>query len=277
MATGSASSPQVSSPLIRSVPGARPALDTNVAIQLVAGAAGTAAVWLLARLLKGTALSYLWTLVGERGPVQYVVLFMAFMVVAHVFLKIKLMKREMAIMMEGPVDPGMDLTRDNEIAALRERMGGRPDFSQSIVLNRLDRILALWLATHDVGRLSTWASLESQRDGSESDSSYALTRALIWAIPILGFIGTVLGLGGALAAFSSVAAGAVELGQIKEAIAGATGGLGVAFDTTLLALLLVTVLMFPLSSVQRREENLLVEIDTYMDDALISRLPSPGR
>ena len=32
--------------------------------------------------------------------------------------------------------------------------------------------------------------------------------------------------------------------------------------------------MFPLASVQRKEETLFVEIDNYLDDSLTSRLPS---
>ncbi|MEM7396956.1 MAG: hypothetical protein AAF492_31900, partial [Verrucomicrobiota bacterium] len=54
-----------------------------------------------------------------------------------------------------------------------------------------------------------------------------------------------------------------------------TIGLGVAFDTTLLALIMSVILMFPLSSVQRREEALFQEIDNYLNDALITHLPTP--
>lgn len=148
-------------------------------------------------------------------------------------------------------------------------------FSQSIVLSRMDRILAMWLEQKDVARISNWASAESSRDSASSDSSYSLSRVLIWAIPILGFIGTVQGLGGAVSGFSNFLSGAADLSQIKEAISNVTIGLGVAFDTTFLALMLVTFLMFPLSALQRREENLFVEIDIYLDDNVISRFPSP--
>ncbi len=53
-----------------------------------------------------------------------------------------------------------------------------------------------------------------------------------------------------------------------------TIGLGVAFDTTFLALMLVTFVQFPLTSVMRRESTLLAEIDIYLDEHFISRLPS---
>jgi archaellum component FlaC len=54
-------------------------------------------------------------------------------------------------------------------------------------------------------------------------------------------------------------------------------GLGVAFDTTLLALLLTVFLMFPLSFVQRNEENFFVDLDNYIEDMFISRLPSADK
>jgi hypothetical protein len=151
----------------------------------------------------------------------------------------------------------------------------RDEFSWSIVLNRMDRMMALWLGSKDVSRVAAWSTAESDRDTSASDSSYTVARVLIWAIPILGFIGTVMGLGQAVSGFADFLAGAAELSQIKEAIGNVTVGLGVAFDTTLLALILSVFLMFPLSSVQRREENLFVEIDNYLDDSMLSHLPSP--
>jgi hypothetical protein len=85
----------------------------------------------------------------------------------------------------------------------------------------------------------------------------------------------VQGLGSAVAGFASFLQSSAELSAIKGAIANVTIGLGVAFDTTFLALVLTTLLMFPLSSLQRREENLFVDIDIYLDEVLISRLPSP--
>jgi hypothetical protein len=94
-------------------------------------------------------------------------------------------------------------------------------------------------------------------------------------IPILGFIGTVLGLGQAVGGFSEFLAGEVELDQIKEALRVVTGGLSTAFDTTLLALVLNLLMSFPLSSIQRKEEEFLVEMDVYVDDHLIARFPPP--
>lgn len=255
--------------------GVRPSTDANVAVQIVVGLLGTLLVAFGVLPLRGTKFDYFWAVINNRGVIQYIELFMAFMVAALIVLKIRIVRNQLRVIAAAPVDTNIDFNDDIQIQDLRKQIASHPMYAQSIALSRMDRILAMWLEQKDVARISNWASAESSRDTSASDSSYALARVLIWAIPILGFIGTVQGLGSAVSGFSQFLAGAAELSQIKDAIARVTIGLGVAFDTTFLALILVTFLMFPLSTVQRREENLFVEIDIYLDDNVISRFPSP--
>ncbi len=256
--------------------GARPSTDANIVIQLLAGLVGTVLLAVAVLPLRNMApgLAYVNGIINERGPVQYFELFMAFMVLALVILKSRIMRNQLRIVAEGPINLDLDLSNDDEIMDVRRRVRSDDAYTWSILLNRIDRMLALWLGTKDVSRIATWANAESERDASASDSSYAIARVLIWAIPILGFIGTVMGLGTAVAGFSEFLAGAAGLEAIKDAIGDVTSGLGMAFDTTLLALILSVILMFPLSVVQRREENLFVEIDNYLDDMLLSRFPA---
>ncbi len=259
------------------VSGARPSTDANMVIQLLAGVIGTFVIYFAVQPLKDMApgIAYIYSIIRQRGPVQYVELFMASMVLALIVLKARIVREQLRAVAEGPVNPDIDLANDDEIMELRKKVRSEDTFHSSILLSRIDRMLALWLGSKDIGRVATWASAESDRDMTASDSSYSIGRVLIWAIPILGFIGTVVGLGNAVSGFAEFLAGAAELSQIKDAIGGVTIGLGVAFDTTLLALILSVILMFPLSIIQRREENLFVEIDSYLDDTLMSRFPSP--
>lgn len=254
--------------------GARPNTDANVFIQLLVGALGTLAVAFAVLPCKGTKADYVWALINNRGPIQYIELFMAFMVAAQIFLKQRVVRRQMRLIYDNPIDLKINLNDESEVQSLRKAIMSHLAFTTSIVLSRMERILGMWLATKDQGRVSGWASAESGRDTSFSDQSFALSRVLIWAIPILGFIGTVQGLGSAVAGFADFLSGEAELSAIKGAIAQVTIGLGVAFDTTFLALMLVTGLMFPLTSLQRREESMFVEIDIFLDDALVSRLPA---
>ncbi|HIE11587.1 MAG TPA: hypothetical protein EYP62_08235 [Kiritimatiellae bacterium] len=255
--------------------GTRPTTDANVVIQLLVAVVGSVLVSWAVTPLKDTNLNYLWAIIRDRGPVQYFEVFMAFMVATFIFMKARIVRNQLGVIASGPIGPSVDFNDDEQVQDLRESVTRRDEFAWSILLNRIERALALWLGSKDVSRVASWAASESDRDVTASDSSYATVRVLIWALPILGFIGTVMGLGQAVSGFAKFLAGAAELTQIKEAIAKVTVGLGVAFDTTLLALILTTFLMFPLSWVQRREEGLFVEMDNYMDDHLISHLPSP--
>jgi Arc/MetJ-type ribon-helix-helix transcriptional regulator len=97
---------------------------------------------------------------------------------------------------------------------------------------------------------------------------------MMWAIPIFGFIGTVQGLSSAVGGFADFLQGAAELSAIKGAIADVTIGLGVAFDTTFLALILVAIVQFPMASLLRKETSLFGDIDVFLDESFIARLPS---
>jgi hypothetical protein len=98
----------------------------------------------------------------------------------------------------------------------------------------------------------------------------------IWAIPILGFIGTVLGIAESVrefAGFIQTAEGGVQFNtQMRAALAGVTSGLGIAFNTTFLALVLVIPVMLLTSLLQKSEEELLLGIEEYCLEQLLPRL-----
>jgi biopolymer transport protein ExbB/TolQ len=113
---------------------------------------------------------------------------------------------------------------------------------------------------------------QAERDENVVESSYTMLRVFIWAIPILGFIGTVLGIGASVGGFSESVSEAANLEVMKDSIGVVTSGLGVAFDTTLLALVMSIFIMFPASSLQKAEEEYLDRVDQYCQRHLISRL-----
>ncbi len=84
-----------------------------------------------------------------------------------------------------------------------------------------------------------------------SDSSFIHISALIWAIPVLGFIGTVLGLAQAVGNFGEMAAGSNGFQALLPQV---TGGLATAFETTLIALCLALILQLLSSSARHAEE-----------------------
>lgn len=119
------------------------------------------------------------------------------------------------------------------------------------------------------------AVLESQADADASgvDSSFTVVRSLIWTIPILGFIGTVVGLSQAIGAFAAVladsGAGATE---IKGRLGPVVDGLSTAFETTLIALLAAVAIQLFSTWVYKREETLLDALNEYCTEHVLSRL-----
>ena len=93
------------------------------------------------------------------------------------------------------------------------------------------------------------------------EESYLLPRYISWAVPILGFIGTVLGISLAADGIRRIIGSDAGLSGLSSDLSGAIAPLGIAFDTTLIALSLSVVLTLFLSLVQRDEERILAEIE----------------
>ena len=140
----------------------------------------------------------------------------------------------------------------------------------SLIVNRIRKALELFESRCDNSEVAGFLGIQSDLDANRLMGSYSLIKVFLWAIPILGFIGTVMGL--------SVAVGSLAMGDntdpdaLKESINNLTGGLGVAFDTTLLGLILSILLSFPLSAVQKREDETLTLIDTFCTEKLLPKL-----
>ncbi len=100
-------------------------------------------------------------------------------------------------------------------------------------------------------------------DAERAHTSYGLVRVAIWAIPILGFLGTVIGITMAIARLSPEA--------LETSLPTVVAALGVAFDTTALALALSIILYFAQFFVDRAEGNLLAVVGNRVEDELLGR------
>jgi biopolymer transport protein ExbB/TolQ len=114
-------------------------------------------------------------------------------------------------------------------------------------------------------------------DVARQQDSYALVRIVIWAAPMLGFLGTVVGITDALGdlgqEFTQNKEAATNLGQ---AMNGLLAGLYVAFDTTAQALLLSMVLMFIQFFTDRMEAQLLSRVDEIVNAEMTGRFQELG-
>src|SRR5439155_13759177 len=103
----------------------------------------------------------------------------------------------------------------------------------------------------------------TDNDALALEGSYALVRFITWAIPILGFLGTVLGITGAISG--------VTPEVLEKSLSTVTDGLALAFDTTALALGLTMITMFCSFIVDRAEQSVLEQVDRYADRNLAHR------
>lgn len=114
----------------------------------------------------------------------------------------------------------------------------------------------------------THEMLNSQVDMkyNNMDTQYSMIRYITWVIPTFGFIGTVVGISASLAyAGGNDPQAATFLQEI-------TSRLGVAFDTTLVALCMSTFLVFMMHIIQSFEEQVLIRLEEYLLDNFINRL-----
>jgi len=103
----------------------------------------------------------------------------------------------------------------------------------------------------------------ADNDATALEGSFALTRFITWAIPILGFLGTVLGITGAIAGITPEV--------LDKNLNAVTDGLSFSFDATALALSLTMITMFCSFLVERDEQGVLEDVDRIIDRDLTHR------
>ncbi len=120
-------------------------------------------------------------------------------------------------------------------------------------------------STRNIQDVSTAIRTICESESDRLDSELSMIRYIAWAIPSIGFLGTVRGIGQALGQAHQAAQGN---------IAGVTQSLGVAFNSTFVALLISIIVMFLLHQLQLAQERLVLDAEAYCDNQLIGHLQS---
>lgn len=133
---------------------------------------------------------------------------------------------------------------------------------------RISRVIDLQVRRGRRSQLESDLKWLGESDADLQHESLSLLRIINWAMPMLGFLGTVLGISKTLGQLDTE----MLATQQQEAMNQLTAGLYVAFDTTAIALVLTVVSMFLQFGVSRLETRLLARIDDEAGDNLISFL-----
>ena len=135
-------------------------------------------------------------------------------------------------------------------------------FRGSVILQILLFLIDHCLVTQSSERVMEIFSRRMQTLEKYIESTYNMLRYIAWAIPSIGFIGTVLGIGEAIS----------NAGQAVDNLEKVVAPLGMAFDTTLIALIQSIVLMYFIYNMQRKEENFLSSVDLFCQEKFIINL-----
>lgn len=136
-------------------------------------------------------------------------------------------------------------------------------FQESYIVRRLRDALDFVRRKGSADDLDQHLRHLEELESIQVNGSYSMIRIIIWAIPILGLLGTVIGI--------TIAVANLNPQTLEESMTKVTHGLGVAFDHTATALALTMILMFVKSAVERVEDSLLARVDARVSKELVGR------
>ena len=192
----------------------------------------------------------------------FILMFWSFAIMGH---KARMALSERALLDQdliGVVE-GVSILPSDSRKFLRplEALPGRQ--SQGLLTRALMAALSRFASTRNIQDVSESVRSICESEAERLDSELAMVRYIAWAIPSIGFIGTVRGIGEAL-------------GQAYKAvegdIAGVTASLGVAFNSTFIALLISILVMFFVYQLQLVQERLVLDAQRYCDERLIRHM-----
>jgi biopolymer transport protein ExbB/TolQ len=164
-----------------------------------------------------------------------------------------------------PIAEGMRILPEDTREFARQ-VQALPNEQQGMVLPRaLLNALRRFSTTRNIQDVSSSTHTIFESEAERLESELSMIRYISWAIPSIGFIGTVRGIGEALAQADKA---------VQGDIAGVTQSLGVAFNSTFIALLISIFLMFLVHQLQLLQERLVFDSENYTNDKLIRHMKS---
>lgn len=235
-----------------------------------------------------------------RGPIQDLTMIAACFVLGDLLVKmVRAVRVERRARKLFSLDQPTPLSSETLLDLCRQatRLCGKTkSFARSIWGRRV--LLALSSALRNPARLSVRQDLASiaTSDEESAASSYQVSKVLLWAIPLLGFIGTVSGIAAGISDFgrdlsertqretqiltssaSSYVGQQSEMKELQASLGKVTNGLGIAFDTTYLALVVTVGLMIALTLVEKADFDRLAQYSRMLEAYFVEQLPDADK
>ena len=213
--------------------------------------------------------AYIYRLFRPQGGwimsvVPALIAFVFIWTIAELILKLRVARVNETDLARPELGQIASLVRQEPTEALLQRLRG---WDAAVLTRPVGRRL-LWLLQHldtvDAQRAHELTRHQSDLESDSAASGYRTVRLFIWAMPILGFIGTVLGISLAVGSFSDFLTTDVSIDEIDRVTAelgNVASGLSFAFDTTLLGLLAGLTASVASSGVQSKEERFLTGVE----------------
>jgi biopolymer transport protein ExbB/TolQ len=148
-----------------------------------------------------------------------------------------------------------------------------PGTTISPLLRRVQAIIRQWTIKPSLQDAALLLEHQELSDEDTIRNSYGVVRVFVWALPVLGLIGTVVGIALAVGNFAQFLGTNIDdVSLIKKSLVSVTGGLSYAFMNTLQGLLSSLLLMLPASALQSREERLISTIRRDISDVFLPAL-----
>ncbi len=204
-----------------------------------------------------------WVLIKDLEQEScFILMFWALAIMGYKTVKI-LDERKLLDIDLVPVAEGMRVLPEDTREFARQ-VEALPEENRKMLLPRaLLNALQRFSSTRNIQDVSTSTHTICESEAEKLESELAMIRYITWAIPSIGFIGTVRGIGEALAQADKA---------VQGDIAGVTLSLGVAFNSTFIALLISIFLMFLVHQLQLLEDNLVFDSEHYCNDKLIRHM-----
>ncbi len=200
---------------------------------------------------------YFGALFLDRGWVPYVLVLFLGWAVGILILKYRRLQVERRALIVDvlPFSISDSITPANVDGFLQYQLTLPAKLADSYMLRRIRRGLEHFKARESNPEVASMMEMQSEIDAGKISGSYTLVKVFLWAIPIMGFIGTVLGISTAIAGLAGGMSGTQEMSTLMDQLTDVTVGLGVAFDTTLVALCMSILLSFHLAWSRRSDPS----------------------
>lgn len=222
---------------------------------------------------------YIFSFFAERGLLQPITLSIAITVISYSIARMASVARERKRCKTTSMPSRSDVVRQRKTVDNRHILSeiiGITGTSRDVLSNRICRILQILKETSS-RELAREIHIEDvQLTIAKIENSLMIPKLLIWAMPMLGFLGTVLGISQAVAGFSGVLDNSSDPSALRSSLSTVTSGMGIAFDTTILGIVSAVSCMYAITILEEKETTLAQEIETEINDKILPRIGDDG-